>query len=158
MKKCLFPLDALVVWCPTWSTNLGRSLTQGYLWLPPYDLTEKHLAGPNFFFFFQKNTLWHSFHITVIPSGLLSFLPNYCHSFHISVIPFEFCHSFRIIQRITNSTNYSSKSFPYPEGEKNGHRRWPYMRVSYKTWKAEKQKSGFWPKSPHRLVLKVTLP
>jgi hypothetical protein len=23
----------------------------------------------------------------------------------------------------------TSKSFPYPKGEKNGHRRWPYMRV-----------------------------
>jgi hypothetical protein len=23
----------------------------------------------------------------------------------------------------------SSKSFPYPKGEKNGHQRWPYMRV-----------------------------
>ena len=26
----------------------------------------------------------------------------------------------------------SSKSFPYPKGEKNGHRRWPYMRVPNK--------------------------
>ena len=26
MKKRLFPIDALVVWCPTWSKNLGRSL------------------------------------------------------------------------------------------------------------------------------------
>ena len=25
MKKYLFPLYALVVWCPTWSKNLGRS-------------------------------------------------------------------------------------------------------------------------------------
>ena len=25
-EKCLFPIDALVVWCPTWSKNLGRSL------------------------------------------------------------------------------------------------------------------------------------
>jgi hypothetical protein len=36
---------------------------------------------------FQKNTLCHSFHISVIPSILLSFLPDYCHSFRISVIP-----------------------------------------------------------------------
>ena len=27
MKKCLFLIDALVVWCPTWSKNLARSLT-----------------------------------------------------------------------------------------------------------------------------------
>ena len=26
MKKCLFPIDAYVVWCPTWSKNLLRSL------------------------------------------------------------------------------------------------------------------------------------
>ena len=26
MKRYLFPIDALVVWCPTWSKNLGRSL------------------------------------------------------------------------------------------------------------------------------------
>ena len=26
MKKYLFPIDALVVWCPTWSKNLGRPL------------------------------------------------------------------------------------------------------------------------------------
>ena len=25
MKKYLFPIDALVVWCPTWSKNLGRT-------------------------------------------------------------------------------------------------------------------------------------
>ena len=27
MKKYLFPIDTLVVWCPTWSKNLGRSLS-----------------------------------------------------------------------------------------------------------------------------------
>ena len=76
----------------------------------------------------------HSFHSTVIPSGLLSFLPDYCHSFRISVIPsvlvsflpnivipLEF---FRELQMLT-----SSKSFPYPKGKKNGHQRWPYMQV-----------------------------
>ena len=35
----------------------------------------------------QKNTLCHSFCISVIPSVLLSFLPDYCHSFWIIVIP-----------------------------------------------------------------------
>ena len=43
-------------------------------------------------FFFQKNTLFHSFHITVIPSE-----------------------SFRELQVLA-----SSKSFPYPKVEKNG--------------------------------------
>jgi hypothetical protein len=60
----------------------------------------------------------HSFHITVIPSGLLSFPPDYCHSFQKL--------SFRELQILT-----SSKSFPYPKGEKNGNQRWPYLRVKY---------------------------
>jgi hypothetical protein len=98
--------------------------TQGYLWLP-YDLMEViKLIGEIFrpkTFFFQKNTLCHSFRISGIPSVLLSFLPDYCHSFHISVIPSEL---FRELQILT-----SSKSFPYPKGEKNGHLRWPYMQV-----------------------------
>ena len=40
VKKCLFPIDAYVVWCPTWLKNLGRYL-RGILfiikvqsWLP----------------------------------------------------------------------------------------------------------------------------
>ena len=72
-------------------------------------MSQKHI-------FFQKNTLCHSFRIIVIPSVLLSFLPDYCHSFHITVIPsvlvsflpnivipsksmsflLYYCHSFRI--------------------------------------------------------------
>ena len=64
--------------------------TQGYLWLP-YDLTEViKLIGERYEpkkFFFQKNTLCHSFRIIVIPSIVLSFLPDYCHSFRIIVIP-----------------------------------------------------------------------
>ena len=65
----------------------------------------------------------HSFRITVIPSVLLSFLPDYCHSFCISVIPSKLL-PFQIFV-ILNSFN----TLPYPKGEKNGHRRWPYMRV-----------------------------
>ena len=87
--------------------------TQGYQWLP-YDLTEViKLIGERFEpknIFFQKKYpmsflphYCHSFHSTVIPSGLLSFLPYYCHSFRISVIPSKYSHSFWIIQRITNS-------------------------------------------------------
>ena len=30
-EKCLFPIDALVVWCSTWSKNLGRSLLNTHL-------------------------------------------------------------------------------------------------------------------------------
>ena len=51
----------------------------------------KKLIGERFepkkIFFFKKNTLCHSFHIIVIPSIVLSFLPDYCHSFRIIVIP-----------------------------------------------------------------------
>ena len=108
--------------------------TQGYLWLP-YDLTEViKLIGERFepkkYFFSKKYPMsflphyCHSFHSTVIPSGLLSFLPDYCHSFRISVIPSEL---FRELQLLT-----SSKSFPYPKGKRNGHQRWPYMRVLLK--------------------------
>ena len=72
--------------------------TQGYLWLP-YDLTEViKLIGetfePNIFFF--KKILY------VIPSVLLSSLPDFCHSFRISVIPSEYCHSFRILSFLPN--------------------------------------------------------
>ena len=81
--------------------------SQGYLWLP-YDLTEViKLIGERFEpekYFFQKSTLCHSFHISVIPSIVLSFLPDYCHSFRITVIPSRFlsflpyyCHFFGII-------------------------------------------------------------
>ena len=100
--------------------------SQGYLWLP-YDLAEViKLIGERFEpkkFFFQKNTLCHSFCIIVIPSVLLSFLPHYCysfritvipsvllsfllyycHSFHISVIASKYYHSFQIIQRLINT-------------------------------------------------------
>ena len=31
MKKCLFPIDAYVVWYPTWSKNLGRYLIRIFL-------------------------------------------------------------------------------------------------------------------------------
>ena len=111
--------------------------TQGYLWLP-YDLTEvikliEERFGPKKWFK-KKDTLCHSFRIIVIPSIVLSFLPDYCHSFRIIVIPSVLVsflpnivipsESFRELQIPT-----SSKSFPHPKGEKNGHRRWPYMRV-----------------------------
>ena len=68
--------------------------TQGYLWLP-YDLTKViKLIGVTYK---QKITLCHSFRISVIPSVLLSFLPDYCHSFRISVILSKYCHSLWII-------------------------------------------------------------
>jgi hypothetical protein len=75
----------------------------------------------------------------------LSFFPDYCHSFRISVIPSKYCHSFQILSFLPNivipseiiqsiEILTSSKSFPYPKGEKNGHRRWPYMLVNVKTF------------------------
>ena len=76
-------------------------------------------------------------------SRFLSVCQHCCHFFCISVIPSEYCHSFRILLFLPNIVILSelfrelqiltsSKSFPYPKGEKNGHRRWPYMRVSPK--------------------------
>ena len=115
--------------------------TQVYLWLV-YDLTEViKLIGERFepkkYFFFQKNTLCHSFRISVIPSVLLSFLPYYCHSFRIIVIPsvlVSFLPNIVIPSELFRELQIlpSSKSFPYPKGEKNGHRRWPYVRVKRK--------------------------
>ena len=77
-----------------------------------------------------KNIFFFKKILYVIPSALLSFLPYYCHSFRIIVIPsilLSFLPNivipsklFRELQILT-----SSKSFPYPKGEKNGHQRWP---------------------------------
>ena len=63
--------------------------------------------------FEQKNTLCHFFRIIVIPSVILSFLPNYFHSFWITVIPSEL---------LTFVIPNSSCTLPYPKGEKIG--RW----------------------------------
>ena len=86
--------------------------------------------------FFQKNTLCHSFRIIVIPSGLPSFLPDFCHSFLIFVIPSGFLSFLPNIVIPSELLPFqifvilnSSGTLPYPKGEKNGHRRWPYMRV-----------------------------
>ena len=114
--------------------------TQGYLWLS-YDLTEViKLFGVTFK---QKNIFFFKKILYVIPSPLVSFLPCYCHSFRITVIPSGLlsflpyqCHSFGILSFLPNHYHFkifvilnSSGTLPYPKGEKNGHRRWPYMRV-----------------------------
>ena len=67
----------------------------------------------------------HSFHITVIPSGFLSFFPNTKEKYNLSSLNIEL----RELQILT-----TSKSFPYPKGEKDGHRRCPYMRVLVKIY------------------------
>ena len=81
----------------------------------------------------------HSFRITVIPSRLLSFLLYYCHSFRIFVIPSilgSFLPNIVIPSELLQFQIFfilnSSNTLPYPKGEKNGHRRWPYMRVILK--------------------------
>ena len=90
MFVCLFVCGHSNVPTLTSPSILKLCDTQGYLWLP-YDLTEViKLFGVTFKqknLFFQKNTLCHSFGISVIPSVLLSFLPDWCRSFRIIVIP-----------------------------------------------------------------------
>ena len=57
--------------------------SQGYLWLSYGPNGVNKTNGVNIFFF-QKNTLCHSYRISVIPvipSGLLSFLPNYSENY-----------------------------------------------------------------------------
>ena len=99
--------------------------TQGYLWLP-YDLTKViKLIGETFWptnYCFQKNTLCHSFQIIVIPSRLLSFLPNIV--IPSKLLPFE-------IFVILNT----SCTLPYPKGEKIGRQSRPYLRVYSKSGK-----------------------
>jgi hypothetical protein len=74
-----------------------------------------------------------------IPSILLSFLPDYCHSFQIIVIPsrlVSFLPNIVIPSKLLPFQIFvilnSSSTLPYPKGEKNGHRRWPFMRVFVK--------------------------
>ena len=73
MCVCLSPLNVQTLTSPP---ILKLWDTQGYLWLP-YDLTEVikldnwgNIQAKNIFF--QRNTLCHSFRISVIPSVLLS--------------------------------------------------------------------------------------
>jgi hypothetical protein len=117
---------------------------------------ENHLGPP---FFFQKNTLCysfkmhycHSFHITVIPSGLLSFRPYYCHSFCISVIPSISVSFLPNIVIPSISVSFlpnivipsaslpfqifvilnSSCTLPYPKVKKVGQQSRPFLRVIY---------------------------
>ena len=87
-------------------------------------------------FLFHSSTLCHSFLISVIPSKLLSFLPDYCHFFQILSFLLNYFHSFRIIVihselvSVLPNYNYTSKSFPYPKGEKIGQRMRPYLYAS----------------------------
>ena len=81
---------------------------------------------------------WHSFRITVIPFVLLSFLLYYCHSFRIIVIPsllVAFLLNIVIPSKLLPFQIFfilnSSKSFPYPKGEKNGQLWWPYMQMIF---------------------------
>ena len=102
--------------------------TQGYLLLP-YDLTEViNLIGEAFepkkiSLCHSFRYYCHSFRITVIPSVLVSFLPYLCHSFRILSFFPNYYH-FKIFVILN-----SSCTLPYLKGEKNGHRRWPCIRV-----------------------------
>ena len=82
-------------------------------------------------FLFQKNTLCQC----VLPN----IMSCKCPSEHNEMCPSEHnaqkvsfrtkCHIQRQVERQNCKYQTSSKSFPYPKGEKNGHRRWPYMQV-----------------------------
>ena len=50
MKKYLFHSDALVVWCPTWSKNLGRTLG----WILIRSWTARDWAKSDFYGHFRK--------------------------------------------------------------------------------------------------------
>ena len=98
---------------------------------------EKDLSQKNIFF--QKNTLCHSFRIIVIPSVLLSFLPDYCHSFRITVIPsvlVSFLPNIVIPSELLPSQILvilnSSCTLPYLKGEIIGRESRPYLRVFLK--------------------------
>ena len=86
----------------------------------------------------KKNTLYHCFRISVIPSVLLSFLMDYCHSFRIIfipsilvsflpniVIPFKLLSLPLQIFVILNSFC----TLLYPKGEKIAWQSWPYLQV-----------------------------
>ena len=99
---------------------------------------KKYIFSKKYFMSFLPHYC-HSFRITVIPSVLLSFLPYYCHSFRIIVIPsvlVSFLPNIVIPSELFRELHIltSSKRFPYLKGEKNGHQRWPYMRVYSKIW------------------------
>ena len=124
--------------------------TQGYLWLS-YDLNEDLIGGR----FEPKKILYG------IPSALLSFLPDYCHSFQIIVISsilVSFLPNIVIPSKIFRELWIltSSKRFPYPKSEKNGHRRWPYMRVSNKkAWNPKRMITKSWSVYVTRLIFGV---
>ena len=129
---CLFVCGHLNVPMLTSPPILKLWDTQGYLWLS-YDLTKViKLIGERFE---QNKKIFFKKIVYVIPSALLPCLPDYCHSFRIFVILSGFlsflpiCHAFRIIAFQIFVILNSSSTLSYPKGEKNGHRRWPYMRV-----------------------------
>ena len=48
MKKCLFTIIVLLVWCPTWSKNLGRSLMAS-------NISKELYSWISYFLIFQVN-------------------------------------------------------------------------------------------------------
>ena len=56
MKTCLFPIYAYMVWCSTWSKNLGRSLTETHL-MPPNLGGDKCVTLGEFHFTFIVNQI-----------------------------------------------------------------------------------------------------
>ena len=139
LSVCLWTLQ-----CPA---NYSSSFdAMGYPRVPMASLWPNGGNKPNWGKIWAKKYFFFKKILYVIPSALLSFLPYYCHSFRIIVIPSrllsflpDHCHSFQIIVissvLVSLFSNIvipsklfgdlqiptSSKTFPSPKDEKNGH-------------------------------------
>ena len=96
MKKCLFPLDAYMVLCQTWSKNLGRTLLmvityrnylEEYLLCALYILCN-HTGhqGECLFFVISRRFFYKSY--------------NFCNQHAICLSTFKICFSFQINARL----------------------------------------------------------
>ena len=94
---------------------------------------EKHYSQKHFFF---------SKKIFVIPSALLSFLPDYCNSFRIIVIPSLLVSFLPNIVILSKSLPFQIfVTLPYPKGEKIGQQSRPYLQVFVKYFLSFSQKN-----------------
>ena len=74
MEKCLFPLDAYMVSCPTWSKNLGRTLVYTHRRYVLWMRGNKRLTK-----FLQKNRFIYPFIISFLITAVT--FPNFLGQF-----------------------------------------------------------------------------